>query len=451
MSASDWTRRAFLTRSSTTAGVLAAGAGAIAAGAAACSSGSGSPDGDSEDLDDLDLDDWDSVRAQFSLSPDHRHFDAWLVGANPRPVADAITRYRDELDREPWKAMDEYAARDATARRVLAGFVGGEPSDVALTDGTVQGLGLVYSGIRLAPDHEILTTVHEDYVTQEAVRLAARRSWSTVRQARLFDRATDASADEIVVRLLGEVGPNTRVVALTWVLPNTGLKLPIPEIAEALAGVNRDRAEEDHVLLCVDGGYVLGVEEVDASQLGCDFLAAGLDHWMFGPRGTGVCWGRSSAWQRLEPIFPSSAPTATEAWIAGDDPPEPLSGVLATPAGNHNVEHRWAMPSAVHFQEAIGRAEAASWTLDQAADLKEGLSSVDGITLLTPADQELSSALVCFRPERQDPHELIARMRRRYVMASLAPSNPQIVRLGPSLATGPDDVEEAVATVGDLA
>lgn len=447
---SAWTRRAFLARTGGAAGVVA---GAVTTGAfAACSSGDGSEAED--DPGALDPDDRASIRRQFALSPDYSHFDAWVVAAHPRMVTEAIDRFRDELDTEPWATREEAAVRDSSVRRALAELVGGEPEEVAMTTGGAQGLGLVTGGLRLGGDDEVLTTEHDGYLTREAVRLAAFRTGAAAREVRLYEQVAEASTDEIVFRLLGGITDATRLVALTWVSPDSGLKLPVADIADALTEVNRDRDETDRVLLCVDGGYALGVEDVDVRRLGCDFLVASFDHWMFGPRGTGLCWGRESAWQRLDPILPSFAPEATEAWIAGEEPPDEsrgLSGLLATPPGNDDLEHRWAMPAAVRLQDEIGAERIAGWTLDQAGALRDGLAGIDGVTLITPAEGDLSSALVCFRPEREDPHQMLLLLRRRWVLASLAPLDPRVLRLGPSLITDPDDVDTALSALRDLA
>lgn len=74
-----------------------------------------------------------------------------------------------------------------------------------------------------------------------------------------------------------------------------GLKLPIREIADALAELNRDRHEGDRALLCVDGVHGLGVEDLSMQDLGCDFFVAGCHKWLFGPRGTGLVWGKWDA------------------------------------------------------------------------------------------------------------------------------------------------------------
>jgi selenocysteine lyase/cysteine desulfurase len=137
------------------------------------------------------------------------------------------------------------------------------------------------------------------------LRLKAARTGASVRRVTLYRNARRATEDEIVSSLLRGVGPRTRVVAIMWVHSSTGVKLPPARIGPALG---RRRAD---VLLCVDGVHGLGVEDATVESLGCDFLVAGCHKWLFGPRGTGLVWGRGRAWDSVEATIPSFSGVAT--------------------------------------------------------------------------------------------------------------------------------------------
>ena len=81
---------------------------------------------------------------------------------------------------------------------------------------------------------------------------------------------------------------------MTWVHSSTGVRLPVAEYGAAIADLNRRRDRADRVLLCVDGVHGFGAVDVDLPDLGCDFLATGTHKWLFGPRGTGIVWGRAT-------------------------------------------------------------------------------------------------------------------------------------------------------------
>src|SRR5919198_495913 len=64
-------------------------------------------------------------------------------------------------------------------------------------------------------------------------------------------------------------------------------------------------APAGRVLVCVDGVHGLGVEDGPIAALGADFFVAGCHKWLFGPRGTGLVWGRSQAWSAYSATIPS--------------------------------------------------------------------------------------------------------------------------------------------------
>ncbi len=94
-------------------------------------------------------------------------------------------------------------------------YLGVSPTEIALTDSTTMGLGLLYGGLALRSGQEILTTTHDRYATETALRLAAERSGATTRRVALYRDGASASQQEIVGTLVRAVTPRTRVVAVT--------------------------------------------------------------------------------------------------------------------------------------------------------------------------------------------------------------------------------------------
>ena len=446
----DLSRRAFLSRSSAVAGSLALG------GVAACQSGNEGSDrrGGGEGAAGgtaIDRDDWASIRDQFPLTPDIRHFAAFVLAAHPRPVADAIERHRRGLDEDTHGYLEEHQdENELAARDAAAEYLGADPSEVAFTDSTTMGLGLVYGGLRLRPGQEVLTTEHDFYSTHEALRLAADRGGATVRRVRLYDRPAQASVDEIVGRLTAAITPATRAVAVTWVHSSTGVKLPIAQIGTALADVNAGRGAAERVVLCVDGVHGLGAEDETVSTLGCDFLISGTHKWLFGPRGTGIVWGHREAWDAIGPTIPPFAAEHFGAWAAGAAPPGTDPGTSNTPGGYHSFEHRWAVADAFRFHLDIGKAAVAQRTSEQATQLKAGLADVAGVEVVTPADPGLSAGIVCVSVGATAPADVVGSLLSRQIAASVTPYRESYLRFGPSIVTSPDEVDAVVDAMREL-
>jgi len=334
-----------------------------------------------------DLEDWGAVRAQFALSPDFIHMSAMLISSHPRPVREAIDEHRRGMDANPITYLHQNNRRLQEAARAAAGqYLGISSSDVALTDSTTMGVALVYNGLRLTPDHEILTTEQDYFVTHEAIRLASKRTGAKVRKISLYEEINGITEEQIVDRIAQAVAPATRVLALTWVHSSTGLKLPVRRIADALGRANADRNETERVLLCVDGVHGFGIEDVALAELGCDFLMAGCHKWLFGPRGTGIVAGTRQGWEAVLPTIPSFIDGGTwDAWFTGNEPAGPTTGSRMTPGGYKAFEHQWALTQAFTFHQSIGKARVAARTHNSVVSSRRGSPGCRMLLFIPPA------------------------------------------------------------------
>jgi selenocysteine lyase/cysteine desulfurase len=390
----------------------------------------------------------------FALDRRYANLTTFLLASHPRPVRDAIERHRRALDANAALYLRENeVALEEAAREALAGYLGSDPAEIALTDSTTMGLGLVYARMRLEPGDEVLTTEHDFFATHESLRLRERLDGVSVRRVRLYEAPEAASADEIVTAIARALEPRTRCVALTWVHSSSGVKLPLGGIAEAVAAANRGRAETERILLCVDGVHGFGVAAESPVELGVDVFASGCHKWLFGPRGTGLVWARPAAWRRLAPTIPSFDPRVYGAWLSGRAPDHAPPGALNTPGGFHSFEHRWALPEAVDLHAKLGgRAKVAHRTRVLAERLKHGLDEIDGVRLRTPRDGSLSAGLVCCEVAGADPGEVVDTLRERHhVVASVTPYRTRYVRFGPSVANDTADVDRAIEAVARIA
>jgi isopenicillin-N epimerase len=400
-----------------------------------------------------DLSTWAGVRAEFPLSRDYVHMALMLLTSHPRTVREAIDRHRRGLDDNPVVyGLANFGRLEDAVRAAAADYTGGKPAEIALTGNTTTGLALLYGGLPLRPRQEILTTTHDHYVTYESLRLRALHTGAAVRKIPLYAVPEKATADEIVGNLVKGIGPRTRAVAVTWVHSSTGVKLPIRRMADALADVNKKRAEADRVLLCVDGVHGFGVEADSVGELGCDFFVAGCHKWLFGPRGTGIVWGRPDAWKGHQGIIPTFDWAAFKLWMQGKTPESLPPGPRVTPGGFQAFEHRWALAEAFRLHLAIGKPRVADRIHELARRCKQGLAAIGGkVKLRTPMADDLSSGITCFEVDGMVPDKIVERLLERKIIASESPYATSYARLTPGLLNTPEEVDRAVAEVKALA
>jgi isopenicillin-N epimerase len=393
------------------------------------------------------LSDWDAVRAQFNLAPNKINMACLWHASHPKPVRDAIDEHRRGLDACPSEYFEENAPRlEAAVRTAAAEYLAGKPDDFAMTGSTTQGLATIYHGLKLQPGQEILSTEQDHVMTKLSLRLRTERMGTPVRTISLYDRSDNVTEDGLIEAVVRALTPQTRVVAITWVQSSTGVKMPVGRLAQTLMRVNASRAEQDQVLLCVDGLHGFGVEDITASELGCDFFIAGCHKWLFGPRGTGLIWGNARAWRSAT----ATIPTMDSLWA--HIPREQLNpAAWMTPGGFHAFEHRWALTEAFRFHMQIGKAKIAARIHELNTQCKEGLAKMPRVKLQTPLSDKLSAGMVCFEVDGLTPAQTVERLKDRGIVASTTPPYKySYARVTPSLWNTPADVDATLRAIHSL-
>ena len=380
---------------------------------------------------------WAQLRQLFDQDPDYLHFANFLVTSHPRPVREAIERYRATLDRNPGRAMDwdlgESEKREQAVREWAGRYLKAKPEQIALTGSTTEGLALIYAGIHIRPDQELLTTEHEHSSAYAAMRFRKQRQNTQMREIRLFDEPQGISTEQIVQRLKSELRPNTRVLALTWVQSGSGVKLPIGDIGKMVREHNQGRDEADRLLLCVDGVHGFGIENVTFADLNCDYLIAGAHKWLFGPRGTGIICSATPTMANMTPTVGS--------FSRADD----TFGSVMSPGGYHSFEHRWALGKAFELHLLLGKADVQARIHGLNTYLKQRLKTVKGVQLVTPESPQFSSGFTFFKTPLVDEDAIAAYLTRNGVIVDAVNRDVgPVVRMAPSLLNTEADIDRAI-------
>ncbi|WP_053146748.1 aminotransferase class V-fold PLP-dependent enzyme [Pseudomonas sp. P97.38] len=405
-------RRTFLKR----AGILAAGlplANSLPATA-------GTPS-----LPSLPRDKWAQLRSLFDQDPDYLHFANFLVTTHPRPVREAIEQHRAALDKNPGLQMDWdlgiTEAREENVRAWAGRYLQAGPRQIALTGSTTQGLAMIYGGVQVKPDQEILTTVHEHYATHTILDLRTQRDGTRVRKIKLFEDAHRASHDEILAAIDRAIRPQTRVLGMTWVHSGSGVKLPIDQIGALVERHNQGRRDDQRIVYVVDGVHGFGVEDLGFAAMNCDFFIAGTHKWMFGPRGTGLVCSRSDELKYVTPIIP----TFSEATA--------FSTVM-TPGGFHAFEHRWAVDEAFKLHLELGKAEVQARIHALNSYLKKQLVAMPQVELVTPLSPALSAGFTFFRIKGRESDQVAGDlMKQRVIVDAVHRDAGPVIRTAPGL------------------
>ncbi|MEO3727100.1 aminotransferase class V-fold PLP-dependent enzyme [Pseudomonas syringae] len=382
---------------------------------------------------------WAQLQQLFDQDPAWLHFSNFLITTHPRPVREAIEMHRAALDKNPGLAMDwdhGVTEKREEAVRVLAGqYVQADARQIALTGSTTEGLAMIYGGVQVRADQEILTTEHEHYATHTILELRTQRDGTKVRKIRLFKDPFRISKDELLANIDRSIRPETRVLGMCWVHSGSGVKLPLADIGALVDKHNRGRSEADRIIYVVDGVHGFGVEDVSFPAMNCDFFIAGTHKWMFGPRGTGIVVSRTPEVKYVTPIIP----TFSEA--------EHFSTTM-TPGGYHAFEHRWALTEAFKLHLQLGKADVQARIHELNSYLKKRLLQRPQIELVTPLSPEFSAGFTFFRVTGKNSDKIAAHLMANKVVADAVERDVgPVIRTAPGLLNDEAQIDRLLAVL----
>ena len=212
----------------------------------------------------------EELRAQFPVLERLAYLNAGTNGPVPRrafEAAEASLREQLEQGRSNRLWFARQIERIDELRGRVAGLLGAEQADVALTGSTTDGINAVLHAIDLKPGDEVLTSDEEHPGVLAPLATARDTRGIEIREVP-FGELPEAVTDF------------TRVVVTSHVSWATGRVIDMAPLAASDA------------LVVLDGAQGLGAVPVDVNALGCDFYAASGQKWLCGPGGMGYLYAK---------------------------------------------------------------------------------------------------------------------------------------------------------------
>lgn len=390
---------------------------------------------------------WKCIRASFNLSSDYVHFEAFSLSSHPEPVRKAIETYRQHLDENPHVYLFQNQQRlESDARKSIADFIGAEKDEIIITENATTGLSLIYNGLRLHQDDEILTTEHEHHSNLRALENLAQRTGATLKIVELYKDGGTISPEKMADSLISGLSDKTRLIALTWVHSCTGVCIPVSFLVKAVqqyfAKINKTSP-----LICVDGTHGCGALKFDVINMGCDIFISGCHKWLHGPRGTGFIWANKKVMNRLEVVIPSFALGEVDRFRGVKSPGYVDVGEHLSPGGYRCFEHRWAIPIAINFIQNMGIQIIQQRIQNLALYLKLGLSKIEGVNVITPIEDEYSAGIICFSITGLTPKFVADKLYKLNIICIVSPYKVQYCRFSTSIYNFISDIDQAIEAV----
>lgn len=377
---------------------------------------------------------WGQVKAEFALKPGLLMFNAANLCPSPRLVTDTVVRLTRDLDADPsFQNREKFAATREASRAALAGFLGADGREIALTRNTSEGNNTVVTGLDLGPGDEVLLwdQNHESNGTAWAVqaeRLGFALRWVTT-------PAAPSRPADLIAPFAAALSGKTRLLAFSHVSNLSGVALPAAELCAL--------AREADALSLIDGAQTLGILPVNLHALGCDFYAASNHKWLMGPRETGVLYVRAD---RIGGLWPTRV---THGWEQ-----EKSDGARRFESlGQRDDARVAAVADAIAFHHTVGKARIEQRIRTLAARLKKTLGgAIPGVEFVTPLAPELSAGIVIVTVHGVGAEAAAARLYADHGVACavFGDDTTANIRLCPHVYTTAADVDRVTGAIAGL-
>jgi L-cysteine/cystine lyase len=356
---------------------------------------------------------FEDVRAEFPVLDRLAYLNAGSIGPLARRTAAAMAgRLADELEggRGGLPQFVDLIELRGRLRADLAALVHVPVENVSLTTSTTDGCNIVLGGLELEPEDEVVTTDVEHFGLVGALGVSQAR----VRVSRVRDRPAAEAFDLI----RAEVGPKTRLLALSHVAWTTGHVLPVHELKQATG-----------LPVLVDGAQSVGAIPVRAGEF--DFYTVSGQKWLCGPDATGA----------LYVADPDALGVSKPSYFAqeGFEP----DGSFTVRDGAARFDPGWIPPASLAGLEAA-LGELPEWRFERAREIADACRNrlAERVDVVTEAGH---AGLIAWRPEGS-ASELAARAWDRGVVIRDLPGLNWL-RASCGYWTSDEDVERLVAAV----
>jgi selenocysteine lyase/cysteine desulfurase len=348
------------------------------------------------------------VRHRFPIFEQRVYINSCSQGALSDSVRSAYDRYLADWDEHgaPW---EYWVGQLEAARRSVAGLIGADEEEVAVTTSVSAGLSAFASGLRFDRGRSKVLVSDFEFPTVGQIWHAQERRGALVEHV-----PAEPDGTIPLERFEAAIDEQTALVAVTHVCFRNGSRMDVKGVAEI--------AHERGALVFLDAYQAVGSLPVEVHELDCDLLAAGVLKYLLGSAGLGFLYCRRE-------LVGQIAPTAT-GWFADRDifqmdihDYSPAPTARRFESGTPPIPAIYAGIAGIELMREIGIAETEAHVRELNAILREGLDEL-GARVITPRPPEQHGALVCVAST--DAEALVGELAKEGVVTSPRDGNLRI-------------------------
>ncbi len=328
-----------------------------------------------------------ALREQFPGVLDWHYLDTAATAQKPQAVLDAMMRAGGAdyatVHRGVYKRSADMTLAFESARRRVAGFIGGREDEIVFTRGATEAINLVAQTFPPCGDkpRRVLLSQLEHHSNIVPWQLAG---WKVDVCPLTDDGQIDLDAAEAILTT------DFDMIAFAHVSNVLGSVLDAKRAAKLARNVG--------ACLLLDGCQAVPRMAVDVAALDCDFYVFSA-HKLYGPTGIGALWGKKGLLNAMPPYQGGGSMIDRVTFEKTSYAPVPTRFEAGTPA----IIEAIGLHAAIDYVEAIGLESIHAHENELVRQTRDALRSINSITLYGP---ENSAGIVSFSMEGVHPHDI---------------------------------------------
>lgn len=375
---------------------------------------------------------WEQIKQQFPIRPDLIMMNSANLCPTHYGVLESLYGFIRNLEGDvSFQNRAKFRGVKTTSRALLAEYIGADPDEVAITRNTSEGNNTIVNGLELGAGDEVVIWDENHPSNNTAWDVRARRQGFTLKKVPTPERGT--TPEDLRRHFVDTLTLNTRIFAASHVSNVSGLTLPMKALC--LECRSRD------ILTLVDGAQSLGALSLNLHDMACDFYTGSLHKWPMGPKETGLLYVRRGLAEKLWPSMVSVGYEAAEA--QGAQKFEVL--------GQRSDPTIAAIAPTIEFHNAIGKAVIEARLRFIVQRLRNGISSIPGASILTPADPVMNAGVLVFRLPTIRGRDAFDALYHKYGIGAAPAAINDGIRLSPHIFNTLSDVESVISALMEIA
>lgn len=319
-------------------------------------------------------------------------------------------------------------------RKIIAKIINCQPEEVILTQSTTDGINIVANGLSFEQNSNLIIRgfSHEHHANfYPWLRLQNK---TKIRNLSI-DKNGFFDFDELKTLL----DNNTKLVAISHALYNTGSILPVEKIGNML---------ENHTTFFIDSAQTVGcIGNFDVAKIKCDFMSFNGSKWLCGPMGTGLFYCNKKSHELLEPmtIGGESAMIYNNTNLAFKDIPDKFQ------TGFRNYVGMVGLESSANYLLKFGMENIRKKNLYLSNLLREELSKIKNIILYGSEIPQERTSIVSFNIDGHDPQIIVEKLEKQNIVLAVREIlEKKVIRVSPHFFNTESEILQVIIAIKNL-